>query len=109
MGRKPNPDKVSRANLITRTIEFHTFRVKILPEDAEKVEYIDLNGIGSEDQARREVVKKAKEHGTVIDVVHVAVRSGLYGMTPERFIECGELLEEKLAKTAESNTETEDN
>lgn len=109
MGRKPNPDKVSRSTLITRTIEFHTFRVKILPEDAEKVEYIDLNGMGPEDVARRAVIKKAKARGTVINVEHVAVRSGLYGMTPERFIECGELLEERLAETAESKTETEDN
>ena len=103
MGRKPNPDKVSRADLITRTIEFHTFRVKILPEGADTVSYMNKNGIGTVDKARRNVMKDCRKYGVVIDIEHTETRSGLYGMTPEKFIECGELL---VAK--ESNKESED-
>lgn len=103
MPRKANPDKVSRANLVTRTVEFHTFKVKILPNGAETVIYKEENGVGAVDAARRAVMRKCKAEGTVIDIQHVSTKSGLYGMTYEKFIENAELLEE--VKKSESEAE----
>lgn len=49
-------------------------------------------------------MKECRKYGVVIDIEHTATRSGLYGMTPEKFIENGELLDAK-----EATTESEEN
>jgi hypothetical protein len=103
MSRKPNPDKLNRADYITRTKETHTYNVSYVPEGQKIVEDKEITVSGSETIARRNAMKQAKAYGKVIACEHINTQKKLVGMKLEKFYSEAEELE------FETESESEDN
>lgn len=110
MGRKANPDTINRSNLITRTIEEHTFSVSYVVTGSKSVTTEEVIVRGSEDACRRLVQRTFKARGILTDIEHVSDRAFLIGQTLDEFIDRGMVLKtydsvEAAHKAAETDYE----
>jgi len=85
MSRKPNSDKLNRADYITRTRETHTYIISYVPEGKKIVEDMEITVSGSDTIARRLAMKQVKAFGKIIACEHVKVEKKLVGMPLEKF------------------------
>lgn len=107
MSRKPNPDKLNRADYITRTRETHTYIISYVPEGKKIVEDMEVTVSGSDTIARRLATKQVKAFGKIIACEHTKTEKKLVGMPLDKFYSEAEELD--FDTDNESVNESEEN
>lgn len=85
MSRTPNPDKLNRADYITRTKEVQTYVVSYVPTGKKVVEELTVTVCASDTVGKRLAMKQAKALGKIISCEHTNTEKKLVGMTLEKF------------------------
>ena len=85
MSRTLNPNKLNRADYITRTKEVQTYVISYVPTGKKVVEDLTVTVCASDTIGKRLAMKQAKELGKIIACEHTKTEKKLVGMTLEKF------------------------
>ena len=109
MSRKPNPDRVDVASMVTRTITFAEYEVSYLPKGEKTVTTVKESALSNDQIARRDLRRKYRELGIITGIELISTHTEPYYMTIEDFVKNGKPLPKTETKIESESTEVVNN
>ena len=105
MARAVNPNRDPVESMVTRTVTIATYEVSYLPNGEKEVQTVPETVYNNDQIARRDLRRKYRELGIIIDIKLVGSHSDLLGATIEEFLKIAKPIKraEKKIMEVENN------
>lgn len=101
MARAVNPNRDPVESMVTRTVTIATYEVSYLPNGEKEVKSVRETVYNNDQIARRDLRRKYREFGTIIDIALIESHSDLFGATIEDYLKIAKPIKRAEKKSVE--------
>ena len=101
MARAVNPNRYPVESMVTRTVTIATYEVSYLPNGEKEVKSARETVYNNDQIARRDLRRKYRELGIIVDIKLVESHSDLLGATIEDFLKIAKPIKRAEKKSTE--------